>query len=73
MTPAGDPISRPRRPQEVAMCRHQLLPLLALTFTLGAVPTCQAQWRVAGAPVCTAANVQAYTTIVPDGAGRRWR
>ena len=59
----------PSETQEVALCGHRFLPLLALTFTLGAVPACQAQWRVAGAPVCTAANVQAYTTIVPDGAG----
>ncbi|HET7224332.1 MAG TPA: FlgD immunoglobulin-like domain containing protein [Candidatus Eisenbacteria bacterium] len=56
------------------MCRHQLhqlLPLLALTFALGAVPArpCQAQWRVDGAPVCTAGSFQDYPTIAPDGAG----
>jgi len=53
------------------MCRHQILALLALTVALGAVPArpCQAQWRVDGAPVCTASLFQQVPTIAPDGAG----
>src|SRR6266850_812535 len=53
------------------MCRHQIILFLALTVALGAVPArlCQAQWRVDGAPVCTAANVQESATIIADGAG----
>ena len=53
------------------MRRRQLLPLLALTFTLGALPArvCQAQWQPGGAPVCTAANSQFLPVIVSDGAG----
>jgi hypothetical protein len=52
------------------MCRHHLLPLLALPFTLGAVAPrpCQAQWQVDGAPVCTDAN-DLNPTIASDGAG----
>jgi hypothetical protein len=53
------------------MRRHQLVPLLALTLALGALPArvSQAQWQLNGAPVCTAANNQIIPTIVSDGAG----
>ena len=53
------------------MRRHQLVPLLALTLALGALPArvSQAQWRVDGAPVCTAASNQTLPTIVTDGGG----
>jgi hypothetical protein len=53
------------------MCRHQILPLLALTFTLGAAPArlCQAQWQVDGTPICTASGSQYFPNIVSDGAG----
>src|SRR5438128_1188670 len=53
------------------MCRHRFLPLLALTLALGAgsARLSQAQWRMDGAPVCTAAYSQFYPAIVSDGAG----
>jgi predicted lipoprotein with Yx(FWY)xxD motif len=53
------------------MCRHQILPLLALTFALGAAPArlCQAQWQRDGTPICTAAGSQQFPKIVSDGAG----
>ena len=67
----GVRLARPREPQEVTMCRHQIITLLALTLVLGAGPArvSHAQWRVDGAPVCTAAKDQGGPTIISDGAG----
>ena len=63
---------RPARvPQGVAMFpqNHQrLLLLVALSLTSWLGPA-SAQWRLDGAPVCTAANSQRDPTIVSDGAG----
>ncbi|MEO5988356.1 MAG: FlgD immunoglobulin-like domain containing protein [Candidatus Eisenbacteria bacterium] len=45
------------------------LALLPSLLTTASVPSAWAQWRVNGAPLCTAASTQAYPRIISDGAG----
>src|SRR5688572_26445503 len=53
------------------MLRHQLLRLLVTILLTWAAPPrpSQAQWRVDGAPICTADRDQSIPAIIPDGQG----